>query len=158
MKNFKHLIFATLLFFPVLVHAQMTADEEIQLIQAEFGMEKKTLIENYMDLSETDQPAFWHVYQDYEDERKAIARERILIANEYLDNYSTLDEDEADNLAKRTLSNSLKLTKLHAKYYKKFKKATSAMDAAKFMQVDDYIHSTIRNAMQEELPFIGEMD
>lgn len=58
MKHFKHLILATLLFSPIIVHAQMTADEEIQLIQAEFGMEKKTLIENYMDLSESDQPAF----------------------------------------------------------------------------------------------------
>ncbi|AWW31605.1 hypothetical protein DN752_16565 [Echinicola strongylocentroti] len=152
------IILASMLMLPFLTQAQITADEEIQLIQDEFGMEKKTLIESYMDLPESDQAAFWHVYQAYEDERKSIARERILIANEYLDNYATLDEEEADNLAKRTLSNSLKLTKLHSKYYKKFKKATSAMDAAKFMQVDDYIHSTIRNAMQEELPFIGEME
>jgi hypothetical protein len=48
------------------------------------------------------------------------------------------------------------LSKLHSEFYKKFKKATLALDAAKFMQVDSYIHNTLRNAMQQELPFIGE--
>lgn len=67
-----------------------------------------------------------------------------------------MGEEEADLLASLTLKNDLALSKLHAKYYKKFKKATSALDAAKFMQVDSYIHNTIRNAMQQELPFIGE--
>jgi len=131
-------------------------DDEITLIQASFGMDKKALVDAYMDLPEVVSPGFWTVYDQYEDERKLIARERIKIINDYLENFNDIEEDIADDLAKRTLKNDLALSKLHSAYYKKFKKVTTARDAAKFLQVDTYIHNTIRNAMQQELPFIDE--
>jgi hypothetical protein len=114
------------------------------------------LIDAYMDLPESVSQSFWNVYQEYEAERQVIGRERIKIINDYLENFSALGNEEADLLAQRSLKNDIALANLHSKYYKKFKKATSALNAAKFIQVDTYIHNTIRNAMQQELPFIGE--
>jgi len=133
-----------------------SVDDEITLIQGAFGKDKKMLIDAYMDLPESVSASFWTVYADYEAERQALGRDRIKIINDYLEGYESMGEEEADQLAVRSLNNDVALSKLHAKYYKKFKKATSALDAAKFMQVDSYIHNTIRNAMQQELPFIGE--
>jgi hypothetical protein len=80
----------------------------------------------------------------------------IKIINDYLETYENLGEAEADALALRSLKNDIELAQLHETFYKKFKKETSALMAAKFMQIDTYIHNTIRNALQQELPFIGE--
>ncbi|MEN2281195.1 hypothetical protein AAGF08_03590 [Algoriphagus sp. SE2] len=148
-------IFVTLPLSEVLCQT-MTVDDEITLIQSAFGKDKKMLVEAYMDLPESIAPGFWSVYQSYEENRKLISRERLKIINEYLEKFETLNEEQADDLAKRTIKNDSDLSKLHAKYYKKFKKVSSALDAAKFLQIDTYIHNTIRNAMQQELPFIGE--
>jgi len=134
----------------------MTIDDEITLIQSAFGQDKKMLVDAYMDLPESVAPGFWSVYQTYEEERKLISRERLKIINDYLEEFDSIGEVEADALAKRSIKNDILLAKLHAKYYKKFKKVSSALDAAKFLQIDTYIHNTIRNAMQQELPFIGE--
>ncbi|SFT38965.1 hypothetical protein SAMN04489724_0543 [Algoriphagus locisalis] len=136
--------------------AQSEVDDEITILQSAFGMDKKQIIEGYMDLPESVATNFWSVYQSYEAERTMIARERMKIINDFLTEYEVIGEEEADNLAKRTLKNDMELAKLHSAYYKKFKKATSALDAAKFMQIDTYIHNTIRNAMQQELPFIDQ--
>ena len=136
--------------------AQSEVDDEITVIQCAFGMDKKQIVEGYMDLPESVAPSFWSVYQSYEAERTMIARERMNIINDFLTGYEAIGEKEADILAKRTLKNDLELSKLHSAYYKKFKKTTSALDAAKFMQIDTYIHNTIRNAMQQELPFIDQ--
>lgn len=157
MKNY-FVPLAICLFFTVsfCYGQQMTVDDEITLIQEAFGSDKKMIVEAYMDLPESVASAFWTIYQAYETERKAISRDRIKIIDEYLNKYNSLGEYEADDLAKRTIKNDMQLSKLHSKYYKKFKKATSAMDAAKFLQIDTYIHNTIRNALQQELPFIGE--
>ncbi len=133
-----------------------SVDDEITLIQAAFGKDKKMLIDAYMDLPESTSAAFWTVYADYEMERQEIGRVRIKLINDYLEGYESMGEMEADELATKSLQNDVALSKLHAKYYKKFKKATSALNAAKFLQVDIYIHNTIRNALQQELPFIGE--
>ncbi|MFC5624691.1 hypothetical protein [Algoriphagus winogradskyi] len=136
--------------------AQSELEDEITIIQSAFGMDKKQIIEGYMDLPESVAPGFWTIYQAYEAERTLLARERMNIINDFLTEYEIIGEEEADNLAKRTFKNDLELSKLHSAYYKKFKKATSAFDAAKFMQIDTYIHNTIRNAMQQELPFIDQ--
>lgn len=123
-----------------------TLDDEITMVQEAFGKDKKMVVEAFMNLPETKAPAFWTVYQEYETARMELGRERIKIINDYLDTYSQLGEAEADALANRSLKNDVALTKLHQTYYKKFKKATSALDAAKFLQIDTYIHNTIRNA------------
>lgn len=157
MRNWIFIV-AILMMVPVTksVSQTMTVDDEITLIQSAFGQDKKMLVDAYMDLPESIAPGFWTIYQAYEEERKLISRERLKIINEYLEKFETLNEEQADNLAKRTIKNDSELSKLHAKYYKRFKKVTSALDAAKFLQIDTYIHNTIRNAMQQELPFIGE--
>ncbi|TVP43572.1 MAG: hypothetical protein EA341_18005 [Mongoliibacter sp.] len=131
-------------------------DDEITLMQAQFGMEKKQLVQAVMDLPESLSPGFWTIYQQYEGERQILARERILLINEYLTNYENIDNEIADSLTKAILKNSVDRSKLHKKYYKKFKKNTTARDAAKFLQLDIYIHNTLRNLSLQELPFIDE--
>ena len=119
-------------------------------------MDNKQIIDGHMNLPESVSPAFWTIYSAYEENRKEFARERLTIINDFLEGYDKFDEEEADDLAKRTLKNDLALYNTHSSFYKKFKKATSALEAAKFMQIDTYIHNTIRNAMLQELPFTGQ--
>lgn len=134
-----------------------SVDEEIKLVQEAFGKDKKSLIEAYMDLSPEKAAAFWPVYEEFEAARKEIGKERILIINEYIEKFTHTGDAEADELATRSLKNDAALNKLYSTYYSKFKKATSAMDAAKFIQIEFYITNTIRNVIQQELPFVGDI-
>ncbi|GAB3218652.1 hypothetical protein J0A67_03210 [Algoriphagus aestuariicola] len=134
-----------------------SVDEEIKLVQEAFGKDKKSLIEAYMDLSPEKAAAFWPVYEEFEAARKEIGKERILIINEYIEKFTHIGDAEADELTTRSLKNDAALNKLYSTYYSKFKKATSAMDAAKFIQIEFYITNTIRNVIQQELPFVGDI-
>lgn len=138
--------------------AQSSIDDEVTLIQSAFGKDKKMIVDAYMDLPENVSPGFWNIYEAYEAERQALSRDRIKLINDYLNEYESIGNEQAENFAIRSLKNDVALSKLHAKYFKKFKKVTSAVDAAKFLQIDIYIHNTIRNALQQELPFIGEFN
>lgn len=133
-----------------------TLEDEVKIIQEAFGQDKKLIVQEVLNLSAEKAAAFWPIYEAYEAERQALSRERFMIIDDYMKRYTMIGELEADNLAVRTLKNDQELSKLHSKYYKKFKKAVSALDAAKFLQLDTYIHNTIRNAIQQELPFIDE--
>ncbi|GMQ26751.1 hypothetical protein Aoki45_34340 [Algoriphagus sp. oki45] len=151
------LLFSLALFlFGMNLSFAQSIDDEISLIQEAFGMDKKMIVQEVLQLPEAKAAAFWPIYEAYETERKALSRERIKIINDYMEQYTNIGEAEADNLALRTLKNDQALSKLHMTYYKKFKKGVSALDAAKFLQLDTYIHNTIRNAIQQELPFIDE--
>ena len=134
-----------------------TVDEEIKLVQEAFGKDKKTLIESYMGLSPEKAAAFWPVYDQFEIARKEIGKERIMIINDYIEKFTHIGDEEADALAMRSLKNDAALNKLYSSYYSKVKKATSAIDAAKFIQIEFYITNTIRNVIQQELPFVGDI-
>jgi hypothetical protein len=38
------------------------------------------------------------------------------------------------------------------------KKVLGGLEAAKFMQVENYLQTSIRSEVQEAIPFIGELD
>jgi hypothetical protein len=148
-------LIAAMTLLPFLGMSQ-TIDDEISLLQAEFGMEKRALVEQYMDLSDQEAQAFWPVFQKYEDERRIIAKERLKLINDYLEKFETINETEIDAMVKRRLKADASMSKLHSKYYGQFKKATNATTAAKFLQLDDYIQTTLFLALLDGLPFLGE--
>jgi hypothetical protein len=155
----KKLVLFTLALFAINIAGSFaqTVDEEIKLVQEAFGKDKRTLIESYMELSPEKAAAFWPIYDAFEIERKEIGKERIMIINEYIEKYTHIGDAEADELMTRSLKNDAALNKLYTSYYSKFKKVTSAIDAAKFLQVEFYITNTIRNVIQQELPFVGDI-
>lgn len=154
----KLLLSALILFFVGLGNSfAQTIDDEIKLVQEAFGKDKRTLIEYYMELPAEKAAAFWPIYDAFEVERKKVGKEHILIINEYIEKFTQIGDAEADALMTRMLKNDAALNKLYSSYYQKMKKALSPRDAAKFIQVDFYITNTIRNAIQQELPFLGDI-
>jgi len=149
----KIIVFTILMSLPMISMGQAINDE-IALIQSAFGMEKRTLIEEYMALPK-DSP-FWPAYEAYEKERRELMKQRIMFINEYLENFDTMTDSKADGIALRVMKNNTSFNSLHRKYYNRIKKALSATEAAKFLQLDTYIQNTILLAISESLPFLGD--
>ena len=153
----KRLFFPTVLFLLIGSFASAQNDE-IQVVQKEWGQSKKELVSLAMDLSAADSAKFWPLYSNYEKERQKLGRDRIVILTEYSDNFESLTSAKADDLVMRIFKNDLALTNLQQRYYTSFKTKIGALKAAKFMQIESYINTSIRSVIQEELPFIGELD
>jgi hypothetical protein len=147
------ILIAALFLSPVFLWAQ-SINDEISLIQSAFGMERRTLIEEYMGYDKNSQ--FWTVYNNYESERRALIRERIKTINDYLEKFDSLTDADADAITKSIIRNNAAITALHKKYQKQFNKVVSPIETAKFLQLDSYIQNTILLTMAESLPFIGE--
>jgi len=153
----KSLLFPTVLFLLISTFVRVQNDE-IQTVQKEWGKDKKELVSLAMDLSAADSVKFWPLYNNYEKERQKLGRERILILTDYSDHFESLTNAKADELITKIFKNELALTNLQQRYYISLKGKLGALKAAKFMQVESYISTSIRSAIQEELPFIGELD
>jgi len=149
----KFIILFLLMSLPVMVNAQAIKDE-IALIQSAFGMEKRSMIEQYMGLPNDSD--FWPAYEAYEKERRELMKQRIMIINDYLENYANLTDTKADAIALKVIKNNADFASLQGKHFKRLKKAVSPTEAAKFLQLDTYIQNTILLAISESLPFIGE--
>jgi hypothetical protein len=154
----KKLFLVLLLTASVSSFAQSVAKEDVEIIQSVYGKSKADLVKNYMGLSGTQATDFIAVYDQYEAERKTLGEKKIQIINDYANNYASLTDEKADELAQANLKNNLDFDKLHSKYYSKCKKVIGAKNAAKFMQLEIYLQTTILSEIQNSIPFIGEMD
>ncbi|WP_029272936.1 hypothetical protein [Flavobacterium sp. KJJ] len=139
-------------------YAQSTFKEDVEIVQSVYGKSKSDLVKEYMNLSDAQATAFTKVYENYEAERKALGQTKFQLINDYAANYNTLTDAKADELAKATLKNNMAYEKLYTKTYGKAKKAVGAINAAKFIQLEVYLQTTIRNEIQNSIPFIGELD
>ncbi len=141
----------TALFIAVLVNAQSTK-EEVDLMQAAYGMEKKAMVAEFVQVDPAQKDAFWKLYDEYETQRKALGKERIQLLDQYTAGYDKFTNESADAWTKKTIDLSKKTDALIVSYYNKIKKATNPIVALQFYQVEGYILSGIRVSLLESLP------
>ena len=130
--------------------------EEVEFFQVVFGMEKKATVAEFMQLEGSD--IFWTIYDQYEDERKALGKKRIELLSTYAENYLSLTDEKTDELIKQIKIQKSSMDKLIDKYYKQIMKSSGSKVAAQFYQIEYYILSAIRLEAMESIPFIGELD
>jgi len=144
----------TLLLFALVMFASANAQmkEEVDLMQAAFGMEKKAMVSAFIQVDETQKDAFWALYDEYETARKEYGKTRIQLLEQYAEKWETLTNEEADKWTAEVIKLGTSTDKLLTKYYNKIKKVTNPVVALQFYQIENYILSGIRLSILESLP------
>jgi len=146
------LIFAGL-FLSFLVKAQSNK-EEVEIMQAAFGMDKRAAIAEFVKPSETQKVAFWAMYDEYETKRKELGKERIELLKEYANQYQKMNGEQSDIWTKKVIALQKKTDLLLETYYHKVKKISDGKVATQFYQIEMYILTAIRMQILKEVPFI----
>jgi hypothetical protein len=129
---------------------------EVEFFQSAYGMEKKLVVSEFLQINPTD--PFWGIYDEYEEKRKGLGQKRFDLLNKYVENYSTLENDDYDEIVLQMISLRKSTDKLIDDYYKKVKKSNGSKVAAQFFQIEEYFLSEIRAGIMEGIPYIGEFD
>ena len=149
MKNL--LITAITILFTIGAFAQ---DNEVDLVQAAFGIEKMEVVMNYVKPADDQKAAFLEIYNEYEVERKELGKTRIDLLNQYATQWENITNEQADDWMKNIMALSIKQDKLINKYYKKVRSVTNAKVATQFYQIESYILTRIRYSILESIPFV----
>ncbi len=132
--------------------------EEIDLIQAAIGMDKKAAFTEFIKLEGTQKDAFWKLYDEYEVKRKELGKKRIALLENYVNGYQTMNEESTAQALKDMISMTSQTDKLIATYANKMKKGAGSKAAAQFFQLESYMTSVVRAAILENIPFVGGLD
>ena len=132
--------------------------EDIDIIQSVYGKDKKALMEAYMTIPEKSSVAFWKLYDEYEVKRKAIGRKKIALLEQYAQSYTNLDNAKALQLSKSSINANIEYENLMGLYLQKFGAVIGGKEASKLIQMETYLQTVVRLAIQDHIPFIGEMD
>lgn len=126
--------------------------KSLEADRAKFRAKKEALITEAMDLDEAEREAFWREYRQYEVESRKIYDEQYRLIRDYAAYYGRMTNEVADNLAERALAMRRHRNELAAKYYHRIKRATSAITASRFLQVESEINLLSDLKMSREAP------
>jgi hypothetical protein len=142
--------------FVTLFSFSQSNTEEIDLIQSLYGMEKKAIVEEFVQPKTDNRVPFWEVYDAYEMERKELGKERINLVEEFANSYETMTNEQAEAWMAKVITLGNKRDKLLVSYYKKVKKVTSPIVAMRFYQLEAYLLTAIRYEILDVIPFVEE--
>jgi len=154
----KKLLSAVLVFVFFSASAQLTQDD-VNLIQSMYGKDKRDIMQAYLQFKDTASAnSFWKMYDSYEAERKKLGQDYIKILQDYANNYEKLTNAKADELVTKSYNNNLAFENLYLKYYKKMKPVVGSILAGQFIQTEAYFRISVKAAILDEIPFIGQID
>ena len=142
--------FVILLFTSVFLSGQNNQDE-LQLLQAHYGMDKREVVAEFVEISEEQQNAFWDLYDAYENERKALGKQRFELMQKYVDDYGTVKAEDADQFMKEAISLRSRTDELRDAYYSKIRLKTDPVVAMQFYQIELYLADLVRMELLEKL-------
>lgn len=147
-KNLLTVVF--LLLFSFYGIAQSNQDE-VQLMQSLYGMEKRDIVGEFIELNESQEKDFWAIYDEYEVKRQELGKERYKLLLGYVNDYGEVKPEDADNFMKQAIPLRIKADKLVDNYYKKIKTRTDPIVAMQFYQIENYLSEAIRMELLEEI-------
>lgn len=133
-----------------LLNAQSNEDE-LQFMQSIYGMEKRDVVDEFLELSDIETSEFWRLYDEYEAKRKELGKKRFELVNKYVDQYGKVSSANADMFMKEAIQLRNKSNNLLDSYYKKIKSRTDPVVAMQFYQIERYLSDLIRIEILEEI-------
>jgi hypothetical protein len=149
----KYILIIAVIFMASFTRAQSNK-EEVDLMQAAFGMDKKAVVAEFVKPSDAQKDAFWKLYDEYETQRKNLGKERIKLLEQYAGQYETMTNAQADAWTKKVMDLQKKTDALIVTYYNKVRAISNGIVALQFYQIENYVLAAIRAQVLQNVPFV----
>lgn len=134
------------------MNAKQDVDSQIESLRADARAGKTEVIGKEMQLTEAEASKFWPIYREYEHELAGINDGRVEALKQYSRQYKTLTDEQARDIVDKSLDLDFKRSDLKRKYFKRIEKETSAVTAARFVQLERRIELVTDLELAKQVP------
>ena len=129
-------------------------EQYLELLRQDITTQKTAILTEAMDLNDAQSDIFWPIVREYDLERAKIADRRIAAIKKYAANFETMTGDMAKEIVEESMKIDSDMMKLKKDYFGKVSKELSAVEAARFLQVENFVDNLLRLQIQSELPLV----
>ena len=126
----------------------------IELMRKDIRAERKSIVEQVMDLEPADKAKFWVIFDKYADETKGLWDQRLANIVKYADNQETITDKIADELATTAIKIRSQQLAIQKKYYGQMKAALGARVATRFLQIETMLGNLLDIQLGSEIPLM----
>jgi len=143
---------ACLMVWPFLVSAQDKSADNMQILVEKLHADKKLLVAENMQLTETEAKAFWPLYDQYQNELFLLRARTLKLINDYGEAY----EKMTDNKAKKLLDEYMTIEglglKLRQTYLAKFRNVLPETKVLRYYQIENKINAVLMFELAKNIP------
>ncbi len=153
----KKLLFVIVFVFAGTGLFAQTANDYVEVTREVMKTEKKAAIAEAMVLTEAESPAFWSLYNEYNEKMYVINTKLFNVIKDYSEHYESMTDEKAEDLWKNAMSIEMELLKLEKTYFKKFLKILPATKAVRYLQAENKIKNLVDAKLSLEVPLFEEI-
>ncbi|SPD75601.1 conserved exported hypothetical protein [uncultured Desulfobacterium sp.] len=133
------------------VAQELTADN-MQIFFEKICADKKLIVSQNMQLTDSEAKAFWPVYQQYQDELFLLRTRTAKMIKDYHDAYNSLTDDNAKKLLDEYMTIETLALKLRQDYLPKFRKVLPQVKVVRYYQIENKIQAALMYELAGEIP------
>jgi hypothetical protein len=137
---------------------ELNTQAYIQLLRADLSAKKEQIVRETMQLNDQQAAIFWPIYREYQTEQSKLGADKLAVIADYAQNFSSMTDEKADQLAQRLMQLDEKRMALREQYYGIMKKSLSAVTALRFSQVEHQLQQIVDLQIAMNLPIIEAND
>ena len=128
--------------------------DNMQLVLEKIRADKKLLVAENMELTESEAKGFWPVYERYQDELFLLRVRTLKLINDYAEAYEKMTNETAKNLLDELVTIETLGPKLRQAYLPKFRKVLPEVKAARYFQIENKIQAALMYELAAKIPLM----
>ena len=125
---------------------------EMQLLLEKVRADKKLLVEENMELTESEAKGFWRVYERYQDELFLLRTRTIKLIKDYADAYGKMTNETAKKLLDEYVTIETLGPRLRQAYLPKFREVLPDVKVARYYQIENKIQAALMYELAANIP------
>lgn len=146
--------FVAIMTWAVTASAQDKPADNMQIVIEKVRADKKLLIADNMQLTETEAKAFWPVYNQYQDELFLLRVRTAKLIGDYRDAYDKMTNDTAKKLLDEYINIETLALKLRKVYLPKFREVLPDAKVLRYYQIENKIYAALVYEIAVNIPLI----
>ena len=135
---------------------QLNIQEYIELLRSDVRQQKAEIMGAMMGLDVDQSAKFWPIYSEYDAELTKLNNQRVANIQDYARNYGRMTNAQADELVQNAFNYRKQRSELLTKYYGRVKDSLGAIEAARFLQIEEQLLAIIDLQIASALPIVGQ--
>ena len=128
--------------------------DEIEMVRQMAQVERKSVIEQGMQLTPEEADKFWPVYAEYSADLKKTNDQLVKLITDYAAAYESLDDKTATALRNGVFDLQGDQLSLRKKYAKKFSKVLSQVKVTRFFQLEQKMDAVQNLKLARQIPLV----
>ena len=136
--------------------AQNVSDSNIEILKQKIKADKKLLISQNMDLTDTEAEQFWPLYDSFQKDLAGVNQRMANTVKDYAGtiNKGPIPNDTAKKLVNEVLAQEEDEVKMKRSYADKLSQVLPPMKVTRYIQMETKIRSLLRRELAEQIPLV----